>query len=225
MNAPAKPLQESLHGVLLSKGRVEALTDGIFAIAMTLLVLELKVPDLPKSVPAHELLQRLGEEAPVFLGFFFSFLYCGLLWFFHHLAMHFFRHMQTALVWLNLLFLMTISLLPFSCALVGRFHFKLAVLEIYFGNLFLAALLLLLQWLFARKRKLISEDDPRAAGTVGLRLTAFPIALAAAMLAALYQPIAAFYAMIVVLLGVRLWGKHSLAKKFPAPPVPSRSVS
>jgi uncharacterized membrane protein len=223
MNAPAKPPQETLHGVLLSKGRVEALTDGIFAIAMTLLVLELKVPDLPKTVPAHELLARLGEEAPVFLGFFFSFLYCGLLWFFHHLAMHFFRHMQAALVWLNLLFLMSIAVLPFSCALLGHFHFdNVAVLEIYFGNLFLAGLLLLSQWLFARKRKLISEDDPRAARTLGVRLAAFPIALAAAMIAALYRPIDGFYAIIFVLLAVRLWGRRSIAKKFPAA-APSRS--
>lgn len=225
MNALAKPPQESLHGVLLSKGRVEALTDGIFAIAMTLLVLELKVPDLPKTAPPHELLARLAEEAPVFLGFFFSFLYCGLLWFFHHLAMHFFRHMQAALVWLNLLFLMSISILPFSCALLGHFHFdNVAVLEIYFGNLFLAGLLLLVQWLFARKRKLISEDDPRAARTLGVRLAAFPLALAAAMLAALYRPVDGFYAIIFVLVAVRLWGKRSMAKKFPAT-VPSRSVS
>ncbi|HET9182350.1 MAG TPA: TMEM175 family protein [Candidatus Angelobacter sp.] len=223
MNLTVKLPQEPLHGgVLLSKGRVEALTDGICAIAMTLLVLELKVPDLPRSVPAHELLKSLGEEAPVFLGFFFSFLYCGLLWFLHHVAMHFFRHMQTALVWLNLLFLMSISVLPFSCALLGRFHFKVAVLEIYFGNLFLAALLLLLQWLFARRRKLISEDDPLAARTVGLRLAALPIALATAMLATLYKPITAFYAMIFVLLAIRVWGKRSTAKKFAAT-VPSRS--
>src|SRR6185312_14042968 len=106
-----------------------------------------------QSVPSHEILRRLGEEGPVFLSFFFSFVYCGLLWLFHHLAMHFFRHMQVAVVWLNLLFLMSISILPFSCALLGRFMNNRAVLEIYFGNLFLAALLLLLQWMFARKRK------------------------------------------------------------------------
>ncbi len=49
---------------------MEALTDGIFAIAMTLLVLELKVPDLPKSVSASELLQKIGEEMPSLLQFY-----------------------------------------------------------------------------------------------------------------------------------------------------------
>lgn len=213
VNSPTKSPRELLHTVLLSKGRVEALTDGIFAIAMTLLVLELKVPDLPRSVPSHEILRRLGEEGPVFLSFFFSFVYCGLLWLFHHLAMHFFRHMQVALVWLNLLFLMSISILPFSCALLGRFMNNRAVLEIYFGNLFLAAVLLLLEWMFARKRKLLNEDDPQAAQAMGLRLTVFPVALAAGMLGALYKPAAGFYAMTLVLLALRVWHKRQRRKE------------
>jgi uncharacterized membrane protein len=213
MATPTKSPRELLHGVLLSKARVEALTDGIFAIAMTLLVLELKVPDLPKSVSSHELLRRLGAEGPVFLSFFFSFVYCGLLWLFHHLAMHFVRHMQVALVWLNLLFLMSISVLPFSCALLGHFMNNKAVLEIYFGNLFLASLLLSLQWLFARRRKLINEDDPRAAKAMGLRLSAFPVALAAGMLVTLYKPTAGLNAMVVVLVALRLWHKNQARKE------------
>src|SRR6185312_10886892 len=100
---------------------MEALTDGIFAIAMTLLVLELKVPELPKSVSTSELLQSLRHEGPAFISFMVSFLYCGVLWMMHHLAMHFIRHIQIGLVWLNLLFLMSISVLPFSCALLGHF--------------------------------------------------------------------------------------------------------
>ena len=59
---------------------MEALTDGIFAIAMTLLVLELKIPDLPRRVDTSELLQKIGEEGPAFFSFMISFLYCGLLW-------------------------------------------------------------------------------------------------------------------------------------------------
>lgn len=216
MNTSVKGPREALHSVLLSKARVEALTDGIFAIAMTLLVLDLKVPDLPKSVPAHELFRHIGQEAPVFLGFFFSFLYCGLLWFFHHLAMHFFRHMQAALVWLNLLFLMSVSVLPFSCALLGHFGFNRAVLEIYFANLLLAALLLLLQWLFARRRKLMNDEDPEAVKAMGRRLIVFPVALTAGMLAGLYRPEAGLYAMVLVLLTLRVWQRRFLAKRVPA---------
>src|SRR5436305_13171710 len=126
MSTSPLSIRKLLHSILLSKGRMEALTDGIFAIAMTLLVLELKVPDLPKSVDASQLLESIGHEAPAFFSFSVSFLYCGLLWVMHHLAMHFVRHLQIALVWLNLLFLMSISVMPFSCALLGHFLLNLA---------------------------------------------------------------------------------------------------
>ncbi|HZD94478.1 MAG TPA: TMEM175 family protein, partial [Candidatus Sulfotelmatobacter sp.] len=115
MSTSPTSVRKIMHGILLSKGRMEALTDGIFAIAMTLLVLELKVPDLPRSASVHELLQKIGEETPAFFSFLVSFLYCGLLWMMHHMAMHFIRYLQIGLVWLNLLFLMSISTMPFSC--------------------------------------------------------------------------------------------------------------
>src|ERR1051326_557403 len=177
----------TIYNILLSKGRMEALTDGIFAIAMTLLVLELKVPDLPKSASSRELLHKIGEEAPAFLSFLISFLYCGLLWIWHHFAMHFIRQLQLALVWLNLLFLMSISVVPFSCGLLGHFLRNRAAEEIYFGNLFVAAALLLAQWLVARKKKLITEDDPRASRMMGERLLFFPLAMAGGMLATIYN--------------------------------------
>ncbi len=59
---------------------MEALTDGIFAIAMTLLVLELKVPELARGVGSRELLHNLGHQMPSFFSFFVSFLYCGMMW-------------------------------------------------------------------------------------------------------------------------------------------------
>lgn len=194
-----------LHSILLSKGRMEALTDGIFAIAMTLLVLELKAPDLPKSTGAGELLSKIADEVPAFFSFLISFLYCGLLWILHHLAMHFVRHLQVALVWLNLLFLMSISLMPFSCGLLGHFLHNRAAQEIYFGNMFVAAALLAVQWLVAKKKGLINDDNPIAARAMGQRLMFLPIALPVAMVAAYFKPLAGSYAFIAVLLLLRLW--------------------
>ena len=220
-----KSVRQLIHSVLLSKGRMEALTDGIFAIAMTLLVLELKVPDLPKSVSTHELLSRLGEEGPAFFSFLISFMYCGLLWFMHHLAMHFIRHLQAALVWLNLLFLMCISLLPFSCALLGHLIRNTAAQEIYFANTLAAAVLLWVQWLVAKKRELINEEDPRAARAMGQRLFMFPAAVTAGMAAAAYKPMAGFYAMTVVLLALRLWQRQSFRKEMQASPLSRPNAS
>ena len=160
MSTQPSSVRKIMHSTMLSKGRMEALTDGIFAIAMTLLVLELKVPDLPKSVSATELLHKIGEEMPSLFSFMLSFLYCGLLWVMHHLAMHFVRHLQIGLVWLNLVFLMSISTMPFSCGLLAHFLRNRAAQEIYFANMFVAAALLAAQWLLARKKKLINDDDP-----------------------------------------------------------------
>jgi len=208
MTAAPNSARKLIHSILLSKGRMEALTDGIFAIAMTLLVLELKVPDLPRSVSISELLESIGHEAPAFFSFFVSFLYCGLLWVMHHLAMHFVRHLQIALVWLNLLFLMSVSVMPFSCGLLGHFLRNRAVQEIYFGNMFVAAALLALQWLVAKKKKLLSDDEPRKAQLMGQQIFFFPAALGAAMLAVYFiTPQAGFYAMAVVLFSLRLWQK------------------
>jgi uncharacterized membrane protein len=196
-----------INNILLSKGRMEALTDGIFAIAMTLLVLELKIPDLPKSAATGELLHRIGEETPAFFSFLVSFLYCGLLWLMHHLAMHFIRHLQLALVWLNLLFLMSVAVMPFSCALLGHFLRNRAAEEIYFGNTLVAAGLLALQWLVAKQRNLINEDDARASVLMGQRVMFLPLALGAAMVGSYFSFEAGSYAMLFALLGMRVWQK------------------
>ncbi len=212
MTSQTVPARTTLYNLLLSKARVEALTDGIFAIAMTLLVLELKIPELPKSTGNAELLHKIGEQAPVFLSFLISFLYCGLLWIWHHFAMHFIRQMQLVLVWLNLLFLMSISVMPFSCGLLGHFLRNRAADEIYFGNLFVAAALLLAQWLVAKKKKLVVEDDPQASRLMGQRLMFFPVAMAGGMIATIFNAGAGPYAFIVVLLAFRIWQRRQAAQ-------------
>lgn len=212
-----------IYGIPLSKGRIEGLTDGIFAIAMTLLVLELKVPELPKSIGSPELLGFLRGEAPAFFSFLVSFLYCGLLWILHHLAMHFVRHLQLVLTWLNLLFLMSVAVVPFSCGLLGHFLRNRAAQEIYFANLFVAALVLYVQWLVAKRKGLINQDDPLAANAMGHHLMMFPLALGAGMAATLFRPMAGFYAMIAVLLAMRLWQRRTFRRpvKIPEPTTPS----
>src|ERR1041385_2979273 len=208
MTTPPTSVRRIMHGILLSKGRMEALTDGIFAIAMTLLVLELKVPDLPKSASAHELLQRIGEEMPAAISFVISFLYCGLLWVLHHMAMHFIRHLQFALVWLNLLFLMSVSTMPFSCGLLAHFLRNRVAQEFYFGNMFAASALLALQWLVAKNKKLINEDDPQRSQLMGQQLMFFPVAWAAGLVASFFKPQAGSYAFVIVLLTMRIWQRR-----------------
>jgi uncharacterized membrane protein len=198
-----------LQSILLSKGRMEALTDGIFAISMTLLVLELKIPDLPKTAGVSELLHRIGEEGPAFASFIFSFLYCGMLWMMHHMAMHFFRHLQLGLMsLLNMLFLMSISVMPFSCALLGHFLHNKAAEEIYFGNMFVAAGLIAVQWLVAKNKHLLTESDPQACMLMGQRIMFFPIGIGAGMVGAYFSIVAGFYSMAICFLVLRVWQKR-----------------
>lgn len=223
MSSPAKSIRQLIFSVQLSKGRMEALTDGIFAIAMTLLVLELKVPELGRGVGSRELLHKLGQQLPSFFSFFVSFLYCGMLWIQHHLAMHFVRYVKAGMVWLNLGFLMTISVLPFSCALLGHFLQNVAAKEIYFGNLFLAASLLALQWLIARRKNLLNEDDPRALKAVGQQLLVLPLATLAGIAATPLGAETGFYAMAGVLLLLRFRQKKHFTRELTAPSLPHSS--
>jgi len=217
MAAPSTSLSKLIYTIPLSKGRMEALTDGIFAIAMTLLVLELKVTDAPKSISSSELLRLLGAQGTAFFSFGLSFLYCGLLWVMHHLAAHFFRYVQVGLAWFNLLFLMFISLLPFSCALLGHFLHNRAAQEIYFGNLFMAALMLAAQWFFAKKRRLLNEDDPLAARALERRIAALPVALIVGMIGAFFNVNAGFWGFLIAILALRLWErKRFSAQRTPA---------
>jgi uncharacterized membrane protein len=176
---------------------------------MTLLVLELKVPDLPKSIGVSELLHKIGEEGPAFASFIISFLYCGMLWMMHHMAMHFFRHLQLGLMTLlNMLFLMSVSVMPFSCALLGHFLHNKAAEEIYFGNMFVAAGLVAVQWLVAKKNHLLTENDPQACMLMGQRIMFFPIGIAAGMAGAYFNITAGFYAMAGCFLVLRIWQKR-----------------
>jgi len=141
---------------------------------------------------------------PALFSFVISFLYCGVLWMLHHMAMHFIRHMQMGLVWLNLLFLMAVSTMPFSCGLLAHYLRNRAAQEIYFANMFLAAALLTAQWLMARRKNLLNEDDPYRTRLMGQRIMVFPVAVLAGAVGAYFNPLAGSYALAGTLLLFRL---------------------
>lgn len=145
----------------LSKSRIEALSDGVFAIAMTLLVLELKIPDLPKDVSQAELLARLREMLPHFYSYALTFILSGVFWIFHHFTFHFIRHTTRLLLWLNTIFLMFVSLLPFSTHFMADFMHHSVAQMFYFGNQTMLAMILRTQWLYARRAGIlqVGPDD------------------------------------------------------------------
>ena len=124
-----------------SKHRVEALTDGIFAVAMTLLVIELKVPDRHTMHSQDELVRALLELAPKAASWVLSFLVLATFWISHHRLFHHVRSVDAGLLWRNLLQLGFVSLMPFSAALIGEFGGTVVAQNLYHANMVMLALL------------------------------------------------------------------------------------
>lgn len=101
--------------------RIEAFSDGVFAIIVTLLVLELKVPPLKEHASAAELWHQLGELLPKFLSWLISFIIVCKFWLNHHHVRGLARHADYGLVWLNSIFLMGQAFIPFPTALMGEY--------------------------------------------------------------------------------------------------------
>jgi uncharacterized membrane protein len=99
---------------LLPTTRLEAFSDGVFAIAITLLVLELKVP----AASGH-LLDELGSEWPSYIGYFVSFAFIGVVWIAHSNLTRFLAATDQVMMGLNLVLLLFVSLLPFTTALMA----------------------------------------------------------------------------------------------------------
>jgi len=163
----------------LGKNRIEALSDGIFAIAMTLLVLELHVPDLPAHSPNVQVAPALLQLWPKLATYAIAFLSAGVFWVGHHVMYHAIRRADRVLLALNILFFMFVSLLPFSTSVVNAFRMT-QVAPVFFGaNLTLIGWALFLQWGYAvRQRDMLAEHvsaDYRS--LVYARLLAIPTIL------------------------------------------------
>jgi uncharacterized membrane protein len=139
------------------KNRIEALTDGVYAIALTLLVLGVEVPrTMEESVPADQLLISL---IPDFFQYILAFIVLAVLWTIHHEQFHHLRFIDRTLLWLNILTLMFITMVPFSSSFADT-YFNEKVASIFFSaNLLIIGLLILVQWEHATKdHRLISPN-------------------------------------------------------------------
>jgi len=192
-------------GVRLSKHRMEGLSDGVFAIVMTLLVLELKPPELPKGTSDAALLEKLLELGPAFFTFVMTFLLAGLYWFLHHSSFQFVKHMTRAMVWFNLGFLMFVSLLPFSAALFGHFLRSSVAAEFYYGNQFMIGVFLIANWMYAKKKDLLADDlDPIHEHRLTWRLWMIPLGCLAAIGVSIVEPKYSSWGFLSILLVWRI---------------------
>ena len=147
----------------LGKARVETLVDGVFAIAMTLLVLEIKVPggDGP-------LLPALWALRASFLAYAVSFTNLGVFWVGHHAQFDVVRRTTRSFTWINIGFCAVISLIPFSTALLAQHADERAAVLFYGGNLLVGGLLLYANWRYATDHhRLVEHTIPPALVRLG----------------------------------------------------------
>lgn len=134
----------------LSKHRLEALSDGVFAVVLTLLVLELK-PEMPMHANNEEVAHALRELVRPLFGYAFSFAVTGVFWSLHHRKFSLIRHTNGGHTALTLAFLFAVTLLPLSISIYLRSTPVGLGQALYFGNFALIAVTLLASWLYARR--------------------------------------------------------------------------
>ena len=159
----------------LSTHRLAFLSDGVFAIAMTLLVLAIEVPS-SHVVDAADIPRLLFELWPKFLSYVVSFIVLGVYWEGHHGQFHFIQRADPILIWLNMLFLMLIAAVPFSAALLARYGIQRPVVLFYGAHLVAVGVMQLAMWTYAaRGGRLVREElAPDAVRRETLRVLTAP---------------------------------------------------
>lgn len=173
----------------MRSSRLEALSDGIFAIAITLIVLEIQVPHVSSTEPdpTPQLLAALGRLLPLFGVYVLSFIMLGIYWIGHHNQMHLIHQVDRPFIWLNLMFFMCICFVPFSAGLLGSYPLEWVSIIIYAINLILNGLSLLAIWLYATGHGLTHEPvHPELMRNVIVRIMMPVVVYAAAIVVAFF---------------------------------------
>jgi uncharacterized membrane protein len=193
----------------VGKARLEALSDGIFAIVMTLLVLELLSPGWSTLRTAAEVDAALRHLWPKAVSFVISFAIAGIFWVAQHSQFHFIRRTDRRRLWVTLLFLLGVACLPFSAALLGEHPDVRAAVLIYGLNVMLVALALAAQWRYATSSGLTSPELPAGFSRGVYRRIGFgQLAYGSALIVAFVRPEAAFalyvlFALLYVVVQLR----------------------
>ncbi len=146
--------------VPMSKHRLEAFSDGVFAIAITILVLNLKLPEIIKTGNLnHDLWRAIIDQWPKLLSYMISFGIVGLYWVGHHLMFHYIKHTDRMFLFLNNVYLMVIAFMPFPAALLGQYGGTQTAIIVYAGTLIVAGLLYTNLWRYATKNHRLVDPN------------------------------------------------------------------
>jgi uncharacterized membrane protein len=145
-----------------SAERLAALSDGIFGVGMTLLLLGLEPPHKPAVFSESYLLHELLKLTPNLLIYLMSFLTLGIFWVGQQTQLNYLERSERDLTWLHLIFLFAVTIVPFSTRLLAEFIVYRTALLVYWANILVLGLMLYLCWGRAVRAKLLKPDVPAA---------------------------------------------------------------
>lgn len=190
--------------VEFGKSRIEALTDGIFAFGMTLLVLGVGYPISVQTFSSTPLVQILRSSFPDFILYMVSFLILAAFWVSHHVQFHYIRFIDRTFLWLNILALMFVAFVPFTSSLAGFFYTSRLAAAVFEVHLLIIGLMFHLQWRYATHgRRLVDPglDDASVRRVWGATLVipVFSVAGILLTLLGIHESLFIFFLVPVVL--------------------------
>lgn len=183
---------------LIPTNRLETLADGIFAIAMTLLVLSIEVPTLPGNITSSLLMEyTVYTLIPQILIYILSFVLLASFWTTHHIFF-IIKRTNTKLLWINIFWLMSIAIVPFSTSMVGKYGgFQLSQL-IFDINILVIGILSYLNWTYAASRGMIIEQVMPYADKIKKTFLTLPLLAVLAMIISFIIPYGSIFIFILI---------------------------
>ncbi len=140
--------------------RLAALSDAIFAVAMTLLVLDLRVPATEAVHNEHDLWHALIAVSPQIVMYMMSFMTLGIFWVGQQTQLNYLARSNRSLTWIHIVFLFAVTIMPFSTRLLAEFPTYRTALLAYWANILLLGVALYFTWVCAAETGLVKEEMP-----------------------------------------------------------------
>ena len=193
-------------GLIFSKGRLESLTDGVFAIIMTILVFNISVPELILFTEGEHAEERLSNKFaslwPDILAYIISFTTLAVYWVTHHRIFRWILYVDRPLIWINIAFLMTLGFVPFSTTLLTQYLDQQISIFAYSFNAILAGIIVYALYFYAKRHpELVDKTVPALIGRrSGRRIIVTTLTYAVAILFSFTYLPASWFLLLLVLI-------------------------
>ncbi|NYB52041.1 MAG: DUF1211 domain-containing protein [Methanobacteriaceae archaeon] len=208
-------MSEYLEGIKIPSNRLEALTDGIFAIAMTIVVVTIEIPIGPIHT-AELFLQTTSEIIPKLTVYFLSFLLLAVFWVDHHMF-YLVKKIDFTILWINIFWLMFIALLPLSTSIIAQFPQHQIAQLIFDFNLLFIGLFFYLIWRYSATSKLIPKEVEPYYPYIKRSLLIMPMIILVAILLSFISPqwsmVILFLIPFLFIAGRKIWSRGVVKKR------------